>query len=254
MIISHQHKYLFVELPRTGSTAIRRELRQQYNGVPILFKHATYYDFLRHASPEEKQYFVFSCIRNPMDEAVSLYFKYKTDHQSRFSEAHKAEKNQLVRSLNFKKYRFIQNHQADFSTYFLKHYHRPYSNWSCLSHKTFDFVIRFENLAQDFAQALQRIGLEPKRPLPVVNKTGERKQSFSTYYTPETINRARRIFGPYMQQWGYEFPPEWDNQPLTRWNHWEYSFWSNAGLLYWKYIRPLLHARHKKANHVLRPG
>lgn len=254
MIISHPHKYLFVELPRTGSTAIRRELRQQYDGVPILFKHATYYDFLRVAGPEEKQYFVFSGIRNPMDEAVSLYFKYRTDHQTRFSESHKAEKNRLVRSLALKRYRFIQDTEADFATYFLKHYRRPYSNWSCLSHKAFDFVIRFENLAVDFAQALHLIGLELKRALPVVNQTGGRKPSYTTYYTPETRGRARRVFGPYMEQWGYQFPPEWDSPPVSRWNQFEYALWSNAGLLYWKYVRPLLHTRHRKSSTVLRPG
>ncbi len=57
MIISHKHKYLFVELPRTGSTAIYEELCQHYDGTQILFRHATYDDFLKVASEEEKKYF-----------------------------------------------------------------------------------------------------------------------------------------------------------------------------------------------------
>ncbi len=254
MIISHKHKYLFVELPHTGSTAIRRELRQQYDGIPILFKHATYYDFQRIASQKEKEYFVFSGIRNPLDEAVSLYFKYKTDHEARFSESRKIEKNRLVRSLALKKFNFIKDHNADFPTYFMKHYWRPYNSWSSLSHKDFDFVIRFENLSQDFAQALQLIGLEPKRPLPVVNRTGARKENYLSYYSPEIQSRASRVFGPYMQQWGYEFPPQWNHQPVPWWNQLEFSLWSQAGLLYWKYIRPRLHARPQKASTLLHPG
>jgi hypothetical protein len=253
MIISHKHKYLFVELPRTGSTAVRRELRHYYDGTPILFKHATYHDFQRVANAEEKNYFVFSGIRNPLDEAVSLYFKYKTDHQARFSHLEQTEKNWLVRFITKKKYDFVQGSDADFSTYFMKHYWLPYSNWSALSHKEFDFVIRFENLADDFAQALRLIGLEAKRPLPVVNKTARRRQSFTTYYSPEAIRRAKRVFGPYMQQWGYEFPPEWNNAPIPWWNQMEFELWSKTRLLYWKYIRPRLHTRHKKAE-LLRPG
>ena len=38
MIISHRHRYVFVKLPRTGSSAVRRELRELYDGVPILHK------------------------------------------------------------------------------------------------------------------------------------------------------------------------------------------------------------------------
>jgi hypothetical protein len=85
LIISHQHRYLFVELPRTGSTAIRHELRELYDGTPILHKHSTYDEFRRQASVAELQYFVFSTVRNPLDDAVSRYFKLKTDHNLRFS-------------------------------------------------------------------------------------------------------------------------------------------------------------------------
>ncbi len=63
MIISHQHKYLFVELPHTGSTAISHELREHYDGVSILEKHATYYQFLKVATAEEKQYWLMSSKR-----------------------------------------------------------------------------------------------------------------------------------------------------------------------------------------------
>jgi hypothetical protein len=84
MIISHIHKYLFVELPRTGSTAISRELLQNYQGVKILRKHATYFDFLKRKARREK-YFVFSGIRNPLDDAVSATSS-KTDHRNQYTD------------------------------------------------------------------------------------------------------------------------------------------------------------------------
>ena len=86
MIISHQHRYLFVELPHTASTAIRRELLANYDGSSILHRHATYIDFERIASPDERSYFVFSCIRNPLDVAVTLY------HRLRGTNLHSLEK------------------------------------------------------------------------------------------------------------------------------------------------------------------
>lgn len=247
MIISHTHRYLFVELPRTGSTAIARELRQHYDGTSILFKHATYYDFQRIASEDEQRYFVFSCIRNPLDDAVSLYFKYRTDHDGRFSRLDRTEKNWLVRLVTQKKFNFVQRTDADFPTYFLKHYWLPYGNWSCLSHEDFDFVIRFERLQDDFARALRLIGLESKRPLPVANRTAKRKREFASYYTPETIGRAKRVFGPYMKQWGYDFPAEWDDPVVPRWNEVAFDLYNRVRLLYWKYVRPRVHASARAA-------
>jgi len=58
-----------VELPHTGSKAISAELREFYDGSQILRKHARYSEFLRTASLAEREYFAFSCIRNPLDVA-----------------------------------------------------------------------------------------------------------------------------------------------------------------------------------------
>ena len=44
MVLSHKQEYLFVELPRTGSTTISKELCTHYAGEKILSKHATYED------------------------------------------------------------------------------------------------------------------------------------------------------------------------------------------------------------------
>lgn len=239
MVISHKHKYLFIELPRTASTAISRELRTFYEGERILRKHATYYDFLKVATPEEKEYFVFSCIRNPLDHAVSLYFKYKSDHKQQFSTARKLKRRKrlayLVAAVRFK---FVQNRDADFETYFKTFYKIPYNDWSALAHKQFDFVIRYENLQKDFATALELIGIEPVRPLPVVNKTGGKERHFLSYYnTPEIIDRAKRIFGPYMQQWGYAFPPEWGEISIPWWSQVEFAFFNLFRHVYWRYLR-----------------
>src|SRR5262245_27774439 len=80
MVISHKHRYLFVEIPNTGSTAISAELRRHYDGEPVLHKHATYGEFLRLASRDQRTYFVFGTVRNPLDLAVTEYFKLKTNH------------------------------------------------------------------------------------------------------------------------------------------------------------------------------
>ena len=210
MIISHRYKYLFVELPHTGSTAISAELREFYDGSKILRKHARYSEFRRTASKAEREYFVFSCIRNPLDVAVSLYFRYKTDHDSRYSKP----RGTVTRS-DVEWFRFIQRTGADFPTYFKRAYRRPipYDNFSREAHHQLDFVLRFENLQDDFAKVLGMIGIEPQRRLPVVNSTSERRSDFASYYTPDVVQRAIWVFGPFMERWGYQLPPSWGSLP-----------------------------------------
>jgi len=239
MIIGREHKYLFVELPRTASTAISHELREMYGGESILRKHATYLDFLKTASSEEREYFVFAGIRNPLDDAVSLYFKYRGDHKQKFTALaeNRRKKRRLAEYAAAIKFRFIRQHEADFPTYFKRFYKIPYNTWSDLSHKQFDFVIRFENLQNDFARALELIGIEQKRPLPQVNKTGGKSRDYLSYYTPEIIPRAKRVFGPYMRQWGYSFPPEWGDEPTPWLTQVEYGFYNRFRNIYWRYVR-----------------
>lgn len=238
MIISNTYKYVFVELPRTGSTAISRELRANYEGKPILNKHATYYDFLKIAGEEQKRYFVFAGIRNPLDDVVSLYFKYKTDHRNQFTDPVKVgRKRTSIYYLDNLAFRFVREKDADFPTFFKTFYRIPYNNWSQLSHKQFDFIIRFEHIQDDFARALERIGIQPKRQLPMINQTGGKRRDFWSYYTPETIPHAKRIFGPFMKKWGYEFPQEWGATEVAWWNQIEFEFFNLFRNVYWKHLK-----------------
>ncbi|HET6380050.1 MAG TPA: sulfotransferase family 2 domain-containing protein [candidate division Zixibacteria bacterium] len=239
MIISHTHRYVFVELPRTGSTAIRQELRELYDGHPILHKHATYDEFLRQASPEERTYFSFAAVRNPLDDAVSRYFKLRTDHKGKYSGAGKKKKPRLLQRIQDERmYRFLERTDADFPTFFRRFYVLPYDTWASITHHRLDFVMRFENLAADFEEALRRSGLEPKRPLPVVNSTASRRRNFETYYTPDLYGRARRVFGPYMERWGYTFPEEWGVESPSTLHRLQYRAFNALARVYWRYLRP----------------
>ncbi len=238
MVISDKHRYVFIQLPRTGSTAIARELCENYDGVQFLHKHATYVDFLKAANDEEKAYFSFSCLRNPLDDAVSAYLKFKSDHKSNYTDPEKLKRRKsLFRYVELKRFNFIQDNDADFAAFFLKFYTIPYNNWSDLSHRELDFVIRFENLVDDFGRALELIGIEQKRALPWINKTAGKGRGFLSYYTPETIGRAKRVFGPFMKEWDYEFPPAWGQHAVPWWNQLEFEFFNLFRRFYWRYLR-----------------
>ena len=216
MIISHQHKYVFIEVPHTGSTAISKELREHYDGELILDKHSNYSEFLSTANKEEKKYFVFATVRNPLDYIATLFYKFKTNHNGMYKDPSQFQRNGgWLSDDHLVKFDFVQKN-PDFNLFFQHFYNSIYNNWVLLGHKRFDFILRFENLQNDFKTVLELMGIKPIRDLPVVNKT-DRKADYLEGYTPDSQAHAVKYFGPFMNKWGYRIPENWDFNtiPLT---------------------------------------
>ena len=209
MVISDKYKYLFIEMYNTGSTSISNELCEFYDGRRILRKHSRYHEFLKTATEEQKKYFVFSGIRNPMDTVITVYSKFANNHKGKYTDPQQWRKNGgYVKDKRLQLFSDIKNAQLTFQEYFLKYYKVPYDRWSRLDHEKFNYIIRYENIQNDFRAVLQKLNIEPVRDLPTLNKT-EGKQDYTNYYTPEIQKRAVFVFGPFMDKWGYSFPDDW---------------------------------------------
>jgi len=237
MVISKENKYLFIQLPMTGSKAIARELVANYKGQYILYTHATYYDFLKIANKEEKKYFVFSCLRNPMDKTVSHYEKIKNDHNSQFSRASKNKFSTILAFYFARRYNYIKKNSANFNDFFLRFYKIPYDDFSALYHNKMDFIIRFENLNNDFSALLARLSIDQIRELPVFNKT-KGKKAFIEYYDDSLKERAIWVFGPFMRKWGYLFPTNWHDIRIPIFSWIFYYVFRIPRLIYWLIFMP----------------
>jgi Sulfotransferase family len=234
MIISHEYKYIFVQLPHTGCSAVARELTKFYGGEAIHRKHSYYHDFLKSASSKEKKYFKFSSIRHPMDEAVSVFYKYKTNHEGYDKPKNFIENGGFVTKRMRSRFEFINQRGGDFGKYFTKFHKIPYDNWSRLDHRNFDFVIRFESLSEDFAEVLMKIGLKQVRPLPLYNPTKRDKKDATALFAPEVRKHAFRIFMPFIKDWGYKFPFETDKESPSISSQIMYQVFGALRNIYWR--------------------
>lgn len=235
MIISDKYKYLFVELPRTGTTAISKELIENYDGKSILHKHATYKDFLKVASEEQKKYFVFSCIRNPIDRIVSFYVKCGQgfyDYKFEKSSLRFYEKYYLIPRV-----KYIKRHNPSFDDYLRKFHKWPYVDWSVLDHNKFNYLIKFENLNEDFKQVLKNLNIKVKRNLPKTNVTIN-KNSFEHYLTPENVDLYIKIFGPAMSKMNYKMPFGTDlNSNISKKDWFKYHLIKSIKTFYWQNLK-----------------
>lgn len=198
MVISHKYRYVFVQTMKTATSAIARELRDNYNGEMILEKHSTIADFLAQASEDEKTYFTFAGVRNPLDVLVSRFELRKNGRNSNAD--HREQQD------------FILQSGGDFNEFFLEYMvrreHPRYGfaivpgDWMTESFQSIDYIYHYEELATAFPEILQRISIAPLRDLPMFNQT-KGKRPFLDYYNAETLQLANQLFANYMQRWGY---------------------------------------------------
>jgi hypothetical protein len=238
VIVSDEHRYVFIEVPHTGSVAISRELQENYGGRKILRKHATYRDFLREARPEQRDYFAFAAVRNPLDLAVSRYFRFKLSERPQMGDPEWVGRHgSIAQKLDLRVAQWIVRTNASFEDFLLRWYRIPFDSWTSLDQSRYGAVLRFEQLPVDFERTLRQIGLEPVRPLPPANVTPGRERNWAQYYTPRAQRRAAWIFGPYMKQWGYDFPAEWGDVRIPGWATVYHSVARLVRSVYWRFLR-----------------
>ncbi len=210
MIISHKHKYLYIQTPRTASSSMGKELCEQYDGERILWKHARYSDYLASASEDAREYFVFTGQRNPLDALATLYFREKYQKLNRVKADQNNRQSEIDKNL-IAKWKYISDRDLSFDQYFNRYHSfmidRSYMN---IQRDNMDFVYRYEDLQKDFSAVLEAIGIEQKRELPWHSKKTQRKSDdFYQYYTPEIQPRVQIVFADSFKEMGYTFPSEW---------------------------------------------
>jgi hypothetical protein len=212
MIVSHKHRFLFVEVPQTGSTAIAKELLEQYGCEEILHKHAHLREFLNQASADERSYKVAAGTRHPLDRVLGHHTKLRNNHRDAYDDPTRFEENGgWVSRADRAHFAFVKESEGDFGAYLRRYYGSRSVKVSqyAWGRSRYGQLIRFEHLNDDFHSFLRSAGVEPLRDLPLTNPTAGRDKDFWSAY-PEDI-RAHLCFtyGPLAAEWGYSFPEDW---------------------------------------------
>jgi hypothetical protein len=92
---------------KTASSAMAEELCLNYDGEMILEKHSGIDQFLSQATDDEKSYFSFSSVRNPLDVAVSRYLVRKIGQGNKHPR-------------NRQQHEFLESSEADFNRFFFE--------------------------------------------------------------------------------------------------------------------------------------
>jgi hypothetical protein len=171
MIISRKHKYIFIGIPFSGSTAISKELCLLYDGEPVLTKHANI-QMLFGRGIDLSSYTVAAVLRNPVDFIKTYYYKLKHPPEGYYEDpAYNIENGGHIRKQDRKRHAAVHAHNLTFSQFIDKYYLLPYDTFFSMNKPYLDYVIRFSELNSSFAGFLHQCGIEPLRELPVVNRS-----------------------------------------------------------------------------------
>ena len=146
-----EHKSVYIHIPKTGGTSIRRVLRELPHvvdaGHSTLRQHAERFDLLHQRKNikvekgEWDDYKTFTIVRNPWDRLVSEW-KWFTHVHPR--EAIKSR----YRGMNFKKFADHFFHSKPFGDY---RHRRPQVHFLYHNDNLIQHIYRFEELQQSFA-------------------------------------------------------------------------------------------------------
>jgi hypothetical protein len=213
-MISHKHKCIFVEVPKTGSTSIRAILGKAYiphlNLVEIkTLMENSWTQFggrtnrirgaLYQLLPRERKidigrrqfesYFKFGFVRNPWDRVVSLY--------------ERTEPIQMKDKMSFDE--FVEWIQFSSATCIHSSPHRYQLDWFLdgSGDMLADFIGRFERLDQDWAVVADKLGITDKT-LPHAREN-PRARHYTEYYNARTRDLIAQKFRVDIEHFGYEF-------------------------------------------------
>jgi len=214
MIISHERKYIFVHIPKTGGTSLAHALEGKAKKTDILigdtpkaikrrkrlkgkeasgrlWKHSKICDIYGLVDQEQiEAYFVFTLVRNPWDRMVSYYHWLRIQ---KFDHPHV----KLAQELEFSP--FLNNvgtrlvFQGQQSMTYVQD--RQGAN-QC------DLFLRLEHLAQDVEILEDAIGMRFGL-IPHENKSD--RGAYQAYYTEADAALIAQIFATDIAQFGYRF-------------------------------------------------
>jgi len=188
-MISTSKKFIFVRIPRTGSHSLRVALKEHWDD----YNDASHVALTSHDLAKFNGYYRFACVRNPFERIISAVFHSK--NQWDLQEAKDICRIVIPGPNSFSR---VGHSKHGPQTWFLD--------------GKMDYIMRFENLEEDFKVVCNGIGL-PKTPLPNLNfspfsawrRLSVKKEHYSYYYNNELRDLVQRAYGEDLKRFGYTY-------------------------------------------------
>ncbi len=205
MLISHKHKFITIDIPKTGTRSLRETLVPldvvDVVGDPFIGKSPFYqHGSIIEANEVFKQlgwniddYFKFSTVRNPWRRYVSFlkyYLKKVSNHENNKKKKFKGVAKELIEDGNR-----IENNWLGCGSNQIVFLKKLISNWPSQyyylvnegGNVNFDMIAKTESLSKDVSSFCLKLGLTNQLKLKHENKSVYTR-SYKDYYNQELID------------------------------------------------------------------
>jgi hypothetical protein len=200
-MISFQKRFLFVHIPKTAGNSIQSvlrdysedqlvALRNEQDGIERFGLRNPKYKIKKHSTLSEyrdalgderfRTLYKFTCVRNPWDRMVSYYF---TPTQNPETWDRRKFRAIISKAVSVADYLRLDSGEGN-----------PFAN--------VDYIMRFENLADDFRAVCTAIGISPVT-LPQYNCSS--REHYAKYYDDELREFVRTRFAAEIERFNYRF-------------------------------------------------
>lgn len=186
-MISHNKKFIFIHIPKTGGTSYAYSL---YKYCEKIIKHQFVSEIINEAKPDIN-YFKFTIIRNPWEREISRYFYQKqTPENPYYTEA---------KNLSFKEWLYKRITDKKY----LAFYGAPQINWLVDKNDELlvDFIARKERIQKDWAVISDTLNINDK--LPWLNKS--KHGHYTEHYDDETDEIISSVYKKDIDFFDYKF-------------------------------------------------
>jgi len=183
-MINNKFKAIFVHVPKTGGTAIKKYL----NGFVISGDHNKWEKEKKIAGERWDTFFKFAFVRNPWDRVYSIYSYYRMGKHITGVESNRFP-------TEFKP--FVLNLEEN-----LTGLNMSYNQTEFVGDEL-DFIGRFEKLNDDYIYIAKKINVRVEK-LGVVRKS-KRNQDYHTIYDDEMVEIVRNYFQKDIERFDYSY-------------------------------------------------
>jgi len=198
---SKQKNFIFFHIGKCAGSSIRKTLIEilKEEGIEedsamknYLTAHPKFNEITNHIKKngdDPDQYLKFTSIRNPWDRAVSWYYHLRTIDNRNKRNAHKT----LPKEIEFQE--FVEERKSSCSM----------PQFKLLKKNIFDFIIRYENLQEDFDTMCDMINIKTKTLCHIQYDTKRPKRNYRDYYDERTKKIVEKRNEEYIKLFNYEF-------------------------------------------------
>jgi len=182
-MINHEHKFLFLHLPKTGGTSINKFFNDKFDNNERDFGHPYLSDYKCNNFDD---YFKFTVVRNPYDRLVSAFFYMKeySNFQSdiNFRKKWKLE-HDTFESFVIEKLPIIVGNKNTRPRHF-----KPQVEFGTTG---LDYIGSFLTMQDDMNFICDKIGIE-SQDLPHVNSSNHKR--YDEYYNKELLDIVETLY------------------------------------------------------------